>query len=137
MLLFTKLLILFSGFRLTRQEHSNDVLTLNCEAFKKVKQLNDMESVEWRVEGSGKPIAECQYSKNIPTPNCEVRKSLSLEAKGIKVLNISRANGALRILRLSRTNTARPCVVFLCAVTTSYLVYNDDVTVDFSVKCKL
>ena len=73
---------------------------MNCEALKKVKQQNDVESVEWRVKGLGKIIAEYHYSKlgrkRLSIPNCIVRKSLSLEAKGIKVLNISRSNGALR-----------------------------------------
>ena len=128
MLLFIKLLILFSGFRLTRQEHYNDVLALNCEAFKEAKQQNDIEYVDWRVKSLGSWIAKCEYGKNI---ECKVNQSL--ESKGIKVLNISRTNGALRITRLSPTSTE----VFLCTVRTSFEAYDNNVTVDFSVECKL
>ena len=89
--------------------------------------------MEWNVEAT--VIAQCHYRNLLPTKKCGVKESL--EARGIKVLNYSGSDGALSISLSSPNDTARPNVYFLCTVRGSFDVDRHNVTVDFSVECKL
>ena len=123
-----RFMISLAGSVITREKRSaNDFQKIDCDdAIKKAG--NKYVDLTWKVKGDGDKIAYCNRDRN-----CHVIKNL-LEDKRIQVLYIS--NGTLSIKRSSPQKKSHS-VSLLCVVETDTGVHTKEVTIYYSLMCKL
>ena len=106
---------------------ANDLQKIDCDdAIKEAG--NKYVDLSWKVKGDGDKIAYCNRNRN-----CQVIKD-SLEDKRIQVLDIFKGTLSIKRSTLQRKSHS---VSLLCIVETDTGIYTQEVTIYYSLMCKL
>ena len=123
-----RFMISLAGSVITRKKRSaNDLRKIDCDDAI-MKAGNKYVDLTWKVKEDRDKIAYCNSNRN-----CHVIKN-SLEDKRIQVLDI--CNGTLSIKRSSPQRKSHS-VSLLCIVETDTGVHTQEVTIYYSLMCKL
>ena len=123
-----RFMISLAGSVITREKRSaNDLQKIDCDdAIKEAG--NKYVDLSWKVKGDGDKIAYCNRNRN-----CQVIKD-SLEDKRIQVLDIFKGTLSIKRSTLQRKSHN---VSLLCIVETDTGIYTQEVTIYYSLMCKL
>ena len=123
-----RFMISLAGSVINREKRSaNDLQKIDCDdAIKEAG--NKYVDLSWKVKGDGDKIAYCNRNRN-----CQVIKD-SLEDKRIQVLDIFKGTLSIKRSTLQRKSHN---VSLLCIVETDTGIYTQEVTIYYSLMCKL